>query len=74
MLDKDGIDELVEELSQLAEKADNVLCATQLNVSPSIHVQGLKGGILEIRQALVDIVAEFDPDAEWNFGYKAPDQ
>jgi hypothetical protein len=42
----------INDLGQLIDKCNNLLAATKLPVSASIHIEGLKGGIEEIAEEL----------------------
>lgn len=48
--------ELKEELGLLADKADNLVAATQLPMPPSFHVEGLKGGVEAIAKKLRELI------------------
>lgn len=58
-------DEQLEKLGELVDKADNLIAASRLAVSPAIHVEGLRGGLVEIRAALREIYIEIANDNPW---------
>lgn len=44
--------EAIEHIAKLADKADNLLAATKLPVPDSLHIEGLKGGLQQMREEL----------------------
>lgn len=58
-------DEQLDKIGRLADAADNLIAASRLAVSPVIHVEGLRGGLVEIRAALREIYTEIANDNPW---------
>lgn len=50
--------EQVDRIGKLADKADNLLAALTLPVSPAIHLEGVKGGLEEIKQEAGELYRE----------------
>lgn len=59
-------DDQLEMLAELVDKADNLLFAVKLPVSPVIHVEGLKHGIEEMREALHAFCVEIMGEDMWS--------
>lgn len=47
--------DVIVQVGLLIDKCDNYLAATVLKVRPEIHVEGLKGGIEEVRAMLQEL-------------------
>lgn len=56
------IDNVSDHVGRLADKADNLLAASTLPVSPAIHIQGLKGGLQEIRDEAQELYRSLGGD------------
>ena len=56
--------EQLDRIGQLADKADNLLHALTLSVSASIHLQGCKGGLEEIRAEAQALYRELGGEAQ----------
>jgi len=59
-------DDQLERISELVDKASNCIAATQLRVRPEIHVEGLRGGLQEIEQALRELYIEISGENPWD--------
>jgi len=59
------LNEGLEEISKLADTADNLLAATNLPVSDRIHLQGLREGLGGISAKLKDVYVELSGSNPW---------
>lgn len=59
-------DEQLEELGRLVDQANNLAAASQLPVKPQIHIEGMRGGLLSIRDALQKLYIEISGDDPWS--------
>ena len=57
--------EQLEKLGELSDKADNLIAASMLPVSPRIHIDALRTGLKEIRDMLRIIYVEIGDDDPW---------
>lgn len=57
--------EAVSRIGDLADKADNLLAATVLPVPDSLHIQGLKGGMRQIKEELRDCYRALSGEDPW---------
>lgn len=62
---EDKVDNAIEELSQLIDSADSYLAASTLALPASLHVEGLKGGIKEMRAKLFEIYTALGGEDVW---------
>lgn len=59
-------DEQLDKIGKLVDTANNCIAATQLRVRPEIHVEGLRGGMQEIEQALRELYIEISGENPWD--------
>lgn len=57
-------EDLEEEIGLLVDKCENLLAAARLPVSPAIHVEGLCGGVKDLRDGLAAIAARLRGEGE----------
>mgnify|MGYP000629739658 CR=1 FL=1 len=50
-------DEQLEKIGELVDEASNCIAASQLRVRPEIHVEGLRGVLQRVEQALRELPA-----------------
>ena len=60
--------EQLEELGRLADMANNLAAASQLPVSPVIHIAGMRQGLIDIDRALKALYIEITGDDPWEDG------
>jgi hypothetical protein len=55
-------DEQLEVIGRLADEADNLVAASRLPVSPQIHAEGMRSGLIKIQAALAKLYEELAGD------------
>lgn len=60
--------EQLEELGRLVDQANNLAAASQLRVSPQIHIEGMRAGLLSIEKALRKLYIEIAGEDPWEVG------
>lgn len=60
-----AIDDVAEEIGRIADQANNVAAASQLPVSPAIHIEGMRFGLVSIRDALQEVYTQITGDNPW---------
>lgn len=57
--------EQLEELGRVVDLANNLVAASQLKVNPHIHIEGMRGGLLSIEEALRALYVEISGEDPW---------
>lgn len=55
----------IDEIGELADKADNLIAATNIPLRPEMHVSCLKDGLKEISEALKQYYIEQTGENPW---------
>lgn len=58
-------EEQLEQIGLLADKADNLLGAVKLPLPPHVHIQGMTGGLKDIRSELREIYKAVSGSDPW---------
>jgi hypothetical protein len=62
---KEITEEQLEEIGQLSDTADNLLGASELPLPPQMHIEGMRGGLTDIRNDLRRIYRAISGDDPW---------
>jgi hypothetical protein len=61
-----GMEEILERIGKLIDEVDNLLAATELPVSPQIHLNGLINGLTELQKELREIYLAAGGEDVWS--------